>query len=62
MNNQFIRIKSLRGEMMLVNVKHIISIRPVKEVYHVSLTDFGFDISQTEYNFLIETLEAKNLI
>lgn len=62
MNNQFIRIKNLRGEMMLVNVKHIISIRPVKEVYHVSLTDFGFDISQTEYNFLIETLEAKNLI
>lgn len=62
MNNQFIRIKSLRGEMMLVNVKHIISIRPVKEVYHVSLTDFGFDISQDEYNFLIKTLEAKNLI
>lgn len=62
MDNQFIRIKSLRGELMLVNVRHIISIRPVKEVYHVSLTDFGFDISQTEYNFLIETLESKNLI
>ena len=62
MNNQFIRIKNLRGEMILANVNHIISIRPVKEVYHVSLTDFGFDISQTEYNFLIETLEAKNLI
>lgn len=62
MNNQFITIKTIRGEMMLVNVNHIISIRPVKEVYHVSLTDFGFDISQAEYNFLIKKLELKNLI
>lgn len=62
MDSQFIKIKTYRGEMMLVNVKHIISIRPVKEVYHVSLTDFGFDISQNEYNLLIVTLESKNLI
>lgn len=62
MNKMFIKVRTYRGETLLVNINHIISIRPAKEVYHVSLTDFGFDISQSEYRCLLVSLEANNII
>lgn len=61
MDSQFIKIKTYRGEVFFVNTNHIISIRPVKEVYHVSLTDFGFDISRDEYENIIKILGFMNL-
>ena len=50
-----VRVKTTKNDNIYINPKHIISIREVYKGYHVSLTDFGFDISESEFRKLINS-------
>lgn len=53
-----VKVKAIKSDVIYVNPKHIISIRESGRNYHVSLTDFGFDISREEFGKLINNCTA----
>ena len=52
------KVKTVKGDIIYVNPKHIISIRETGRNYHVSLPDFGFDIFREEFYKLINNCAA----
>lgn len=48
-----LKVKTTKNDSIYINTRHIIAIRELPKGYHVSLTDFGFDISESEFRKLI---------
>lgn len=52
------KVKTNKNDVIYVNPRYIISVRKLFNGYHVSLTDFGFDISEAEFGRLINNCAA----
>lgn len=58
---KLVKVKTVKGDTIYINPEYIVSVRSLARGYHVSLTDFGFDITNEEFDKLLE-LDSHTLI